>query len=366
MVKRNIQLPQGIPSLNTYYFYLTAGCNLACQHCWIAPNYQANGGTGGHLDYDLFVLAIEEGLPLGLRNVKLTGGEPLLHPDFLRMVDFLRENELSLTIESNGILLTKSIASYLKDKSTLRHISISLDGAYAETHDSFRGVRGSYKKTVQAIQSLVEVDIHPQVIMSIHNGNVSEIEALVRLAEKLGAQTVKFNLITTAGRGEIMSKRGHTLNIEHLIDTGKWVENDLQRDVSIPLYYSWPIAFESLLNLSRNNLKTCDIAGILGILPDGHVAMCGIGTTIPELCYGQLGKDKVENIWFNNPIVNELRQNFSQKLEGVCSECLFRDICFGNCVADNYSFSGRLTAAVLVLCSGGRSTPFSGYKKARQ
>ena len=49
-----LDLPEGTPPLNSYYVYLTAGCNLACKHCWLAPAFQRNGGTGGHLDYDLF------------------------------------------------------------------------------------------------------------------------------------------------------------------------------------------------------------------------------------------------------------------------------------------------------------------------
>lgn len=195
MVDRSFQLSEGVPPLNTFYVYLTSGCNLACRHCWLAPTYQANGGTGGHLDYDLLALAIEEGLPLGLRHVKLTGGEPLLHPDFLRIVDILNEKNIGLSIETNGTLMTEPLAYYLKEKSTLGFISVSLDGATKETHDPFRGVNGSFEKTVQGVRFLVDVGYRPQVIMSIHAGNVDEIEDLVHLAESLGAGSVKFNLI---------------------------------------------------------------------------------------------------------------------------------------------------------------------------
>jgi MoaA/NifB/PqqE/SkfB family radical SAM enzyme len=161
-----IELPAGCPPLNTYYVYLTAGCNLACRHCWLAPKFQPDGGTGGHLDYDLFALAIEEGLPLGLGHVKLTGGEPLLHPDFTRMIDLLKEKEIGLTVETNGTLLTASLARYLKEKSTLGHISVSIDGAEAETHDDFRGVEGSFESACQGVRYLVEVGYRPQIIMS--------------------------------------------------------------------------------------------------------------------------------------------------------------------------------------------------------
>jgi SynChlorMet cassette radical SAM/SPASM protein ScmF len=200
MADRKLELPEGVPHLNSYYVYMTGGCNLACQHCWIAPTYQANGGTGGHLDYELFVIAIEEGLSLGLSHVKLTGGEPLLHPDFVRFVNLIKEKDLGLTIETNGTLMTEPLAHYLKEKSTLGHISVSLDGATAATHDPFRGVKGSFEKAVQGIRYLVEVGHHPQIIMSIHAGNVNDVEALVHLAEKLGASSVKFNLVQPSGR----------------------------------------------------------------------------------------------------------------------------------------------------------------------
>ncbi len=134
----------------------------------------------------MFKLAVEEGIPLGLHSIKLTGGEPLLHPDFLRFVDLLKEKNLGLTIETNATLMTREIARHLKESSTLRHISVSIDGAKAETHDPFRGVPGAFDKAVAGIKMLVEVGVHPQVIMSLHAGNIEQIEQLVMIAQSGG------------------------------------------------------------------------------------------------------------------------------------------------------------------------------------
>ena len=345
MDDRRVELPSGIPRLNTFYAYLTSGCNLACQHCWLSPAYQPDGGTGGHLDYDLFAQAIEEGLPLGLRSVKLTGGEPLLHPDFVRIIDLLQQKQLGLTIETNGTLLSRELAGYLKAHSTLGHISVSLDGASAETHDPFRGVKGSFEKAVQGMRYLVEAGFRPQVIMSLHAGNVEEIEALVRLAESLGAGSVKFNLIQPTGRGERMTERGKVLGIERLVELGRWVEYDLQKQTNLSLHYSWPMAFHSLKYLTHNGSDTCGIFGILGLLASGQYAMCGIGVQIPELSYGQIGQDPLAEVWCSHPMLVALRQSLPVKLEGVCAGCLFQARCLGSCVAENYHQSGRLTAA---------------------
>ncbi len=345
MTNPKLELPMGVPPLSTYYVYLTGGCNLACQHCWITPTFQAHGGTGGHLDYDLFSMAIEEGLPLGLSNVKLTGGEPLLHPDFVRIVDFISEKKLDLTIETNGTLMTKSLAHHFRENSTLSHISISLDGAKASTHDSFRGVKGSFDKSVQGIRYLVDEGYRPQVIMSLHIGNVDEIEALVQLSENIGVGSVKFNLIQATGRGEGMTNRGRTLDIQRLIELGRWVDTTLQQRSSISLHYSWPVAFFGIKRLLNGTIGRCGISNILGLLSTGRMAMCGIGMEIPELNYGKIGVDRVADIWFYNKTLIALRQNLPDKLEGVCGDCIFRQQCMGSCIADNFHQTHNLAAS---------------------
>ncbi len=340
-----IALPEGVPPLTQYYVYMTAGCNLACQHCWLSPVYQPKGTTGGHLDYELFKLAIEEGIPLGLQGVKLTGGEPLLHPEFLRFVDLLKEKNLGLTIETNATLMTPEIARHLKEKSTLSHISVSIDGANANSHDSFRGVPGAFEKAVAGIKMLVEVGYHPQVIMSLHSRNVDEIEELVHLAESWGAGSVKFNLIQPTGRGETMTDRGQVLDITRLVELGKWVEHDLQKRVGIPLFYSWPMAFYSLNRLLSMVGSSCNLNSIMGIISTGQYALCGIGVQIPELCFGSLGINNLNEIWINNSTLLNLRSIIPSEMQGICQKCLHKSICKGSCVAQNYLKSGQLNSA---------------------
>ena len=84
---------------------------------------------------------------------------------------------------------------------------------------------------------------------------------------------------------------------------------------------------------------------ILGLLPGGHFAMCGIGIQIPELSYGKIGQDLLVDVWYNHPMLKALRQKLPAKLEGVCADCLFQTQCLGSCVAENYHKSRRLTAA---------------------
>lgn len=344
MASERVVLPPGVPPLRTLYVYLTGGCNLACRHCWLTPSFHPDGGTGGHLSYELFERAIDEAISLGLQGVKLTGGEPFLHPEILRLVDLLKERKIGLTIETNGTLVTEELARALKERSTLNHISVSIDGSRAVLHDPFRGVAGSFDRAVAGVKALVAAGYRPQIIMSLHAGNVDDIEPLVRMAEGLGAGSAKFNLIQPCGRGEQLTDAGQTLGIGRLVELGRWVERDLQPRCSIGLHYSWPMAFYSLKRLANDSLGVCGIHTILGVLPAGQLAMCGIGEMIPDLCYGRVGENTLGDVWCAHPRLVELRRTVPQRLGGICSRCVVRESCLGNCVADNYHQAQSLCA----------------------
>ncbi len=336
-------LPENVPPLTTYYMYLTQGCNLACRHCWIAPAYQRNGGTGGHLDYSLYKLAIEQGLPLGLNGIKFTGGEPLLHPDFVSMVDYATENQIRTWMETNGTLMTHELACHLYQKTTLNEISVSLDGATTETHEFIRNVPGSFEQAKRGIEHLVQAGYRPQVIMSIHKGNVHELEPLARWADAHGCGSMKVNLITSSGRAEKMETKDELLSVERLIEIGRWVMSDLQSQLKMKIFYSMPPALWSISSLLRLQTPTCSIKSVLGILPGGQLSMCGIGYVEPDLIYGQLGVDEVRAVWEKHPVIQSIREDLPQNMKGICGNCVHSDACIGLCSANNYHRTRDLT-----------------------
>src|SRR5208337_3494547 len=98
--------------LNQIYFYVTQGCNLRCRHCWIAPKFQGEG-QASYLELDLFRSILAQAKTLGLLGVKLTGGEPLIHPHIMQILGILQEGRLSLTVETNGVACTPEVAAML-------------------------------------------------------------------------------------------------------------------------------------------------------------------------------------------------------------------------------------------------------------
>ena len=333
-------------SLNQIYFYLTEGCNLRCRHCWIAPKYQTEGRSYPALDLDLFRSILEQAKPLGLSGAKLTGGEPLLHPQIHEMLELIRREEISLTVETNGLLCTPELAREMASCKNA-FISVSLDGADAETHEWVRGVHGCFDSALAGIGNLVKNGFRPQVIMTIMRRNKDQMEAVVRLAESLGAGSAKFNIVQPTARGEQVHEAGEALAIEELVDLGRWVENTLSASTNLPLHYSHPMVFRPLSKMFGSNgdgCRVCGILGVLGVLADGSYALCGIGETVPELVFGHAATDRLEDVWYDTPVLYELREGLPHRFEGTCGKCLMKVLCLGSCVAQNYYSQKNLWA----------------------
>jgi SynChlorMet cassette radical SAM/SPASM protein ScmF len=328
--------------LNQLYFYLTEGCNLACRHCWLAPKLDREGKLYPTLPVELFETAIREAKPLGLRGVKLTGGEPLMHPHIVRLLEITRREELALTIETNGLLCTPELVKEIA-KTPNRFVSVSLDGTDAETHEWVRGVPGSFEAACRAVRILSEAGLRPQIIFSVMRHNTHQAEGMPRLAEELGAASLKYNIIQPIARGEKLRDTQETLGVQELLQLGHKVEMELAPATPVKLFFDTPLAFRPLSRLFHGEgIGACGILGILGVLATGHYALCGIGENVPELVFGQAGVDSLEQLWTQHPLLISLHEGLPGKLEGVCSRCLMKQRCLGSCIAQNYYRTGGL------------------------
>lgn len=334
-----------LPKLDVIYFYLTNDCNLRCRHCWISPKYSDSTVSSSSLSFELYCSIIKEAKPLGLSTVKLTGGEPLLHPRILDILDFTRSEDISLSIETNGVLCSKEIASKIANSKT-PFVSVSLDGINAETHEWVRGVKGCFDDTITGIKNLVNAGVNAQIIMSVMKYNCDQMESMVRLAESLGVGSIKFNVVQPTSRGEQLFKSGDALSIEELIKIGHWVENNLSSS-KVKISYGHPLSFRPLGNMfghNGNGCGICRIKSIIGVLSDGSYALCGIGKSVPELVFGNAQNDKLGNIWADSNVLKEIREFLPSHLEGVCSNCVMKNICLGSCIAQNYYLKKSLWA----------------------
>ncbi len=331
------------PPLRQLYFYLTEGCNLACRHCYIDPKFQTGQHEYRTLPVKVFSSIIEQAKPLGLTGVKLSGGEPLLHPQVRELLDIIRQDELRLTLETNGTLCTAELAGEIA-RCHKPFVSVSLDGADVATHDWMRGVPGAFDDALKGIANFVNAGLQPQIIMTLTRRNKDQMEDVVRLAESIGAGSVKFNLLQPVARGKQLYEGGYDLPIEELIALGQWVENTLSVSTPLDVLFHQPMAFRPLGKMlaREGGCSRCNINAILGVLSDGSYTLCGIGDIEPECAFGNAVDETLKDIWNHTPLLTELREGLTQRLEGVCKDCLMKDMCLGGCIAQNFYHSKDL------------------------
>lgn len=330
------------PPLDQLYVHLTEGCNLACSHCWISPPHEGDGTATRMLQPRVFEAIVAEAKPLGLSRVKLTGGEPLLHPQLGEILAVIRREALGLTIETNGVLCTDEIAAAIalcRDPS----VSVSFDGACAATHERIRGVAGCFDRSLAGARALVRAGLETRLIMTLQRSNAGEAEDLVRLARVLGASAVKFNVLQPTARGALLHARGEALGVGELIALGRRLEGAAAQAPGPQVCFDYPPAFRSLESLAAGGrCGGCGILGILGVLASGTYALCGIGELLPELVFGNAGDVPLAELWATHPTLRELREGLPSRLGGICGRCLMRDGCLGSCLAQNCYRTGSL------------------------
>ena len=82
----------------------------------------------------------------------------------------------------------------------------------------------------------------------------------------------------------------------------------------------------------------------MGVLGNGKYALCGIGETVPDLVFGDVAKDKLVDIWNNNKILDKIRKGLPKDLNGICEDCIQKNMCLGSCIAMNYYRANDLFA----------------------
>lgn len=332
--------------LRQIYFYLSDGCNLRCRHCWVLTEAESVKGKTSFLYPELIQHILLQARPLGLETVKLTGGEPLLHPELPRILEIIRRADLRLVLETNGVLLTPGLAADLA-RCRRVHVAVSLDGTEADTHEWLRGVSGCFQAALKGIRALVAAGIRPQIIFSLFRRNRDQVPAIVELAEKLGAKSVKFNVIQSSPRADRLAAAAETLSVAEVVALGRLVERELSPKAGIPLLFHYPPAFRDLSRILAEDGEGCGICGILqilGVLADGSYALCGIGSHVPELVFGHAAREPLAEVWQEHPILTEIRQGLPFRLTGICGRCILRSLCLGFCLAQNYYHAHDLWA----------------------
>ncbi len=249
---------------------LTRHCNLRCAHC-----FRADLGEFSEIPFDSFGKILEDARKIyGKVHIAMTGGETTLHSRFYDILDLLINNGHSFHFVTNGYnykTLFPKLFKYMSEP-LFKGISVSLDGATEQTHDSIRG-KDSFKRALMtmAIARTYNKEVVAQMI--VHRGNEHELEAISLLCSKMG-----INRLHMAH----MQPTPHAVqnNLMHSPEEFKTIEKkiqDLQGQFKMPIvlsagfYDTSPLAHcrflkQSALNIDHEGRLTacCQLSNLEG------------------------------------------------------------------------------------------------------
>lgn len=320
-----------VSPLQHVYIEVTNACNLRCLHCY------NNSGVRIEKEFtiDEIKKVISDLANLNVLNVILTGGEPLLRKDLFEIMEYIRRKPMSVTLFTNGTLLNEEVANKLKDCEVLK-VLISLDGANPKIHDDFRGMRGAFEKTINAIKLLRQRGINVTVNICINRFNKNEIAQLLQLVRDLRVNDYIIGPLYSAGRA-----KG---KIEEL---GISV-NEYKKALEKIRFCEKQIFGRDKIFVKPSSIANCGI-GMRSIVikSDGTLVPC-TSAEAESFGLGNIRKKSLRDLWNNSELLNELRAIDLRTTE-KCGRCNYFSFCKGGC---------RLNAFQM-FCDLMRPDPFS-------
>lgn len=161
-------------------------CNMNCDMCYIRLSRTEMEKKGRMRTADEWISMGEEMERAGVLFLLLTGGEPLLFPDFRRLYLSLRERGIILTVNTNGTLIDADWAAFFGENKP-RRINITLYGADDRAYETLCHYPGGFEKTVQGIRLLKERGVDVKINGSVTKSNRNDMEKIYAIGRELGA-----------------------------------------------------------------------------------------------------------------------------------------------------------------------------------
>lgn len=347
----------GIEPLQSASIRVTMACNLKCKQCYSIAGKKLKN----ELSLDEIKKVIDGLKQLGVIRIFFTGGEPFIRPDIIEILDYTDKNNFAIYISTNGVFINQKIIDFLKTLKHLRTFQISLDGL-RKTHDSIRGVKGTFNKVIHTIK-LAEKELkntQVTIISTLMKENINEIEKLLELSMKLKVDT--FGLVTLypvkrSSEAEDVS----TLQKYEIFKRIAEIYNRKNTKLKIGLLVPPALVPKPLKELEYGCGYVCSFPSLLGINADGDVAPCDGLLSYKEFILGNVRKDSLEKIW-NHPLMKELRGIKPGDIKGICHKCKYLSFCMGGCRARAFLEYGNFVAPNPLCQSFYENRLFPHYK----
>ncbi len=299
-------------------------CNFNCVYCYVKNNQSYKTELSREEIRDV----INQARDLGVRKIIILGGEPMLYPHIMEMVQFMKNRGLEIELFTNGVNITPSTAQVLAENGVV--VVLKLNTFDEKLQDMLSGKKGAYKQIQEAFKNLKQAGYPARQPMGI--GTIicrQNIDELAKMWEWLRDQNITpyFEMITPQEKAK-----------DH-----DFLEVEVQRiqelfyqiaDIDRKKYgYHWDPQPPLVGGKCLRHQFSCTVSS------RGYVLPC-IGITIP---IGNIREKKLEDIISDSEVIQDLR-NYKQTIKGPCSKCMKLNECYG-CRGAAYQLTGDYLAS---------------------
>ncbi len=275
---------------------ITDACNARCAFCY---RRESSPVKKTEIPLDVIKRLVRELKKVGAFHVKLTGGEPLCHPDYIEIVKAVREQNLSVRTVSNGILFTKDVIAKVKK----HYIStvISLNAIRNDTYASVMGIDGRFLNTaMDNVKRIKDAGLDVAVNFVLNRYNIDEAPEFIEYWENhdIPVLVARVSPSVDGQNSELLATDKQLYQYYHSVDRERIVKHT----------YDDP-----------NKCLRCNAGYNMGVLAaNGDVLAC----TILRLKIGNFYKDSLSDIWYRNEEILRYRNMVSDpQAESPCFSC---------------------------------------------
>ena len=317
---------------------VTQACDLACVHCRASAQplrHPEELSTAEGRDL------IDQIASLKVPVFVLTGGDPIKRPDLSELISYARTVGVRVSLTPSATpLLTRDVVVRLKEAGLAR-LAVSMDGASAATHDAFRGLSGSFARTLDAVRWANEVGLPVQINTTFSRRNIVEIDDIVALMEQLRIALWSVFFLVPTGRGklnDLLSADEFEGVFKKLYQLSKSATFDIK---TTEAQHYRRFVLQNQISEKRTGtirvdtqVSTDDIGRAPRGLNDGKgfVFISHRGEVFPSgflpFSAGSVREQSLERIYRESPLFRNLRD--TSQLEGKCGACEFKQICGGS------------------------------------
>lgn len=311
--------------------HITGRCNLACRHCYMEKcNNELPYGTVKTVIRQYRELLKNTGKIYGKKvegQIRITGGEPLLHRDFKKILRLLKRIHIPFVLMTNGTLANDVILQKLK-RAGLSGCQVSLDGIKS-THDDIRG-DGNFDAVISALKRMSAKGIPSRVSFTANSENYTEFPQIASICRECGVKSLWSDRYIPSSERDL-----RTLNKEQ---THQYIEI-LERERLNPENAEAGLSIENgraLQFLASDRFPyTCKAGDNLIVVDErGDILPC---RRLPIVC-GNIANTTLSKVYFQHPTFLELQEH---PIPSECKQCKHSSLCRGGARCLSYALSKK-------------------------